>query len=209
MHQSDESPLSGFRRLFEEERLHTAGRVLAVRAVVVPIYLGLNVYFGFVAGNPGPLGRIPNLAAYAVFSVALFIAARFWPAVRRNSWLALPFLDLPFIFLLQFYAIIRAPEGGKVVSTFTLSLFLLILIASQLSLRRRNLLAAALVAAVFETALLTHSETSYVMFDAILILFAATAMARYLADRNLPCCGARSGNEAWSTASAVTSRLRC
>ena len=185
MKHSDENGLGGFRRLFEEESLRAAGRVVGVRALVASIYLGLNVYRGFVAGYPSPLVRIPTLAAYAVLAILLFLAARFLPAVRRHSWLALPLVDLPFIFLLQYYAIVRAPESGKVVSTFTLSLFLLILIASQLSLRRRYIIAAVLVATVFETILLVHAELSYVMFDAIVVLIAGTAMVRYLAQRHL------------------------
>jgi class 3 adenylate cyclase len=171
--------------LFEEEGLRAADRVLAVRALVVPISLALNVYLGYVAGYPNTRPRVPILSVYTLVAVSLFVAARLWPVLRRRSWLALPLVDLPCIFLAQYWVIIKAPERGPLVAAFTLSVFVLSLIAAQLSLRRRYIIPTLLMAAVLEAALLVRADRAYVMFDAIVVLVAATILVRYLAYRHL------------------------
>ncbi len=72
-----------------------------------------------------------------------------------------------------------------VIATFTFSVFLFVLIVSQLSLRRRNIYATAAAAAALELVLLTRAEISYVMFDVLVIAFAAAALAGYLSQRNV------------------------
>src|SRR5258707_13557019 len=72
-----------------------------------------------------------------------------------------------------------------VIATFTFSVFLFVLIVSQLSLRRRNIYATAAAAAAFELILLARADIPYVMFDVLVIAFAAAALAGYLSQRNV------------------------
>ena len=60
-----------------------------------------------------------------------------------------------------------------------------VLIASQLSLSRRNIFATAIAAAVLELALLARAGIAYVVFDVMIIVFAAAAAASYLSGRNV------------------------
>ena len=174
-----------FRQLFADERTRSARRISAVRAAMVFAFLILNLWFGLVAGNPAPVGRIPFLAVYALLALVLYLGVRLHDGVCRHSWFALPLLDIPMIFFMQYYATYATVERTPVIATFTLSIFLFIVIASQLSLRRRNIYATAVVAALLELILLARAEIPYVMFDVVVITFGAAAAAGYLSQRNV------------------------
>jgi adenylate cyclase len=176
---------SDFGRLFEDERMRSARRVSAIRAVMVFAFFLLNLWFGLVVGYPAPLARIPSLAVYAVLAILLYLGMRNSDSVCRHSWFALPLLDIPMLFFMQYYATFATIERTPVIAMFTLSVFLFILIASQLSLRRRNIYATGIVAVVLELILLARAEIPYVMFDVIVVTFAAAAAAGYLSQRNV------------------------
>ena len=177
--------MSSFRNLFEQERMRSARRVVAIRATMAPAFLLLNLYFGLIVSRAGPAARIVDLAIYSTLSIAPYVAARTHPGIYRQSWLALPLLDMPLLSLMQYHAISATAEGGPVVAAFTLSVFLVLVIASQLSLRRRNIIATSIIAALLEIALLAHAGILHVMFDVLVVLFGGAAAAHYLSDRNL------------------------
>jgi class 3 adenylate cyclase len=174
-----------FRKLFADERMRSAMRIGAIRAAMVPAFLVLNLWFGLVADNPAAVARIPPLAAYALLALALYAGMRLHDGVCRNSWFALPLLDIPMIFFMQYNALYASIERTPIIATFTLSIFLFVVIASQLSLRRRNIYATAVLAAVLESILLAHAGVSSVMFDVLVVTFAAAAAAGYLSRRNV------------------------
>ena len=184
---ADTSQASEFRRLFDEERMRSARRIAALRALMVPAFLALSLWFGLVAGYRSPLARILPLALYAAFAVGLYLAIRRRRAVSRLSWFALPLIDLPLIFVIQYQAIsaATAPHRVLVIATFTFSIFLFVVIASQLSLRRRNIYATAGTAAALELLLLALADIPYVMFDVLVIGGAAAGAAGYLSRRNV------------------------
>ena len=180
-----ESQAGEFRQLFAGERMRSARRVSGVRAAMVFAFLVLNVWFGLVAGNPAPLARIPILTVYAVLALVLYFGVRLHDDVNRHSWFALPLLDIPMLFFMQDYATHATVERTPVIATFTLSVFLFIVIASQLSLRQRNIYATAVVAVLLELALLARADIPYVMFDVVVITFGSAAAAGYLSQRNV------------------------
>ncbi|HEY2338616.1 MAG TPA: adenylate/guanylate cyclase domain-containing protein [Burkholderiales bacterium] len=184
---ADASQASEFRRLFDEERMRSARRIAALRALMVPAFLALSIWFGLIAGYPSPVARILPLALYAAFAVGLYLAIRRRPAASRFSWFALPLIDLPLIFVIQYQAIsvATAPHRVLVIATFTFSIFLFVVIASQLSLRRRNIYATAGTAAALELLLLALADIPYVMFDVLVIGGAAAGAAGYLSRRNV------------------------
>lgn len=181
----DGSQATEFRRLFADERMRSARRVSALRAVMVPAFLALNAWFGLVGGYAAPLSRLEPLAFYAAVAVALYFAVRHSEWLCRNSWFALPLLDIPLIFLMQYQSTFATAGRMSVVATFTSSIFLFVVIASQLSLRRRNIYATAAAAAILELVLLARAEISYVMFDVLVITIASAALAGYLSRRNV------------------------
>ena len=182
---SGESQAGEFRRLFDDERMRSARRVALLRAAMVPAFLALNLWFGLVADLPAPRARIPALAFYALLAVAFYVAVRRNDRLCRNSWYALPLVDLPMIFLMQYQATFITVERMPVIATFTFSIFLFVLVASQLSLRRRNIYLTATAGALLELALLARAGFTYVMFDVVVIAACAAAAAGYLSRRNV------------------------
>jgi class 3 adenylate cyclase len=148
-------------------------------------FLLLNVWFGLVAGYPAPIGRIPALSVYSALAIAFYVLARRSERLARNSWFALPLFDMPLIFFMQYQAISSTAERAAVIATVTFSIFLFVVIVSQLSLRRRNIYATAGAAAVLELPLLALAEVPYLIFDVLLIAFTTAALAGYLSRRNV------------------------
>ena len=174
-----------FHRLFDDERLRSARRVCAIRAVMVSAFLALNAWFGLVGGLPAPAMRVPALAVYSLVAVVLYFAVRRNDNLCRRSWFALPLFDMPMIFLMQYQALFAASARTQVIAMVTFSIFLFVVIASQLSLRRRNIYASATAAALLEMALVARAEIPYVMFDVLVIAFGTAAAAGYLSRRNV------------------------
>jgi adenylate cyclase len=176
---------SDFLRLYEQERTRSARRVTALRALMAPAFLALNAWFALIAGSVTAQARIPPLIVYTVVAVLLYVATRYHERACRHAWYALPLLDMPLIFSMQYLAMRAAAERAPVIAATTLAIFLFVLIASQLSLSRRNIFATAIAAAVLEFALLARAQIAYVVFDVMIIVFSAAAAASYLSGRNV------------------------
>jgi len=181
----DEFRARDFSRLFAEERMRSARRVAALRAVMVSAFLALNLWFGVVLGYATPLARTPALVFYALLAVPFYFAVRRSEQLCRYSWYALPFFDLPMIFLMQYQSTFVTADRLPVIATFTFSIFLFVVICSQLSLRRRNIYLTAAAAAVLELVLLARAGFAYVMFDVLVVAACAAAVAGYLARRSV------------------------
>ncbi|HWA38802.1 MAG TPA: adenylate/guanylate cyclase domain-containing protein [Burkholderiales bacterium] len=173
-----------FRELFEHERGRSARRICLLRAIMAPAFLALNAWFAH-AGQESASARVAPLTVYAVLAIAAYLGVRRSAAASRHSWYALPLLDIPMVFLMQHQSMGAAPGGEGVIATFTLAIFLFIVIASQLSLRRRNIFATAAAAAAVELVLLAQAGIPYILFDVLIIVFAAAAAAGYLSQRNV------------------------
>ena len=174
-----------FPRLFDDERMRSARRVSALRALMVSAFFLLNLWFGLVGGYAAPLSRILPLGIYAALAIALYFGVHYGEKLRRHSWFALPLLDLPMIFFIQHQSISTGTDRTPVIATFTFGIFLFVVIASQLSLRRRNIYATAAVAVLLEILLLARAEIPYIMFDVVVIAAAAAGAAAYLSRRNV------------------------
>jgi class 3 adenylate cyclase len=174
-----------FQRLFQEERMLSARRVAALRAVMVPAFLALNAWFGLVEDFAPPRARVPVLAVYAVLAVAIYVGVRRSEGLCRNAWYLLPLIDMPIIFLLQYQATFIASARMPVIATFTFSVFLFVVVCSQLSLRRRNIYLTAAAAIALEVALLTRAGFTYVLFDVLVIASCTAVAAGYLSRRNI------------------------
>ena len=173
-----------FRHLFEDERRRSVRRISAIRATMVPAFLALSVLFA-LQGHASSAARIAPLAAYSALAFAAYLLVRLSPAASQRSWYALPLLDIPMVFFMQHQSM-RAAQGGEgVIAMFTLGIFLFIVIGSQLSLRRRNIYATAAAAALVELVLLVQAGIPYIVFDVLIIVFAAAAAAGYLSQRNV------------------------
>ena len=174
-----------FRALFEEERMRSARRLAALRLAMTLAFLALQIAFGVFAGYPGARARVLPMSVYVLIAVALYGAVRHSRAVRRQSWFALPLVDIPMIFLMQQQSMAATPERTPVIASFTCSIFLFVVIASQLSLRRRNIQATAAVAAILELVLLAGAEIVYVMFDVLVLAFGSAVLLSHFSRRSV------------------------
>jgi adenylate cyclase len=174
-----------FRALFEKERMRSAQRVSALRLAMTAAFLALQVMFGVYGSHAGAAVRIAPLAIYALLAAILYLAVVRSRIVRRHFWYSLPLLDIPMIFFLQYRSMEATPEREPVIAAFTCSIFLFVVIASQLSLRRRNIQATAAAAAILELALLASAGIVYVMFDVLVLAFGSAVLLSHFSRRSV------------------------
>ena len=124
-----------------QERERSAMRMMVVRAVGVSCWTLLYLGYAQVL-EPRILELIPVLAAYAAASAALLLAARTLEPVRRHSWLALGLLDVPCFLYLQLQTLEIGPWESELTYAYTFAVVMLLILAAQLSLQPRNVLAS-------------------------------------------------------------------
>ena len=176
---------AAFQRLFQDERMLSARRVATLRAIMVPAFLALNAWFGLVEESASPQARLPVLAIYAALSLAIYLGVRHSARLCRYAWYLLPLIDMPIIFLMQYEATLIGGARTPVIATFTFSVFLFVVVCSQLSLRSRNIYLTAAAATVLELALLSRAGFTYVLFDVLVISACTAVAAAYLSRRNV------------------------
>ena len=141
-----------FARALDEERLLGAGRLLKVRlvmgGVLLVIFLGMGL---FLSGHGAPEARAaaPVMAAYVLLALVLMLAVRLRPSMKAASWYAVPLLDLPTVFVIQYRAV-QISATPDLSAGMTLAGFLLGLIAAQLSMQPRILVATAVMEVALE-----------------------------------------------------------
>ena len=129
-----------------EERERSAMRMMMVRAAGVSCWALL--YLGYAQLlEPRILELLPVLVAYAAASAGLLLLARAVEPVRRHSWLALGLLDVPCFLYLQLQTLAIGPWESELTYAYTFAVVMLLILAAQLSLQPRNVLASGLVGA--------------------------------------------------------------
>src|SRR5438477_10242719 len=86
----------------EEHRLQMAHRLIQIRVVAVTLWFAYHVAFGVFGNHADFRAVVPLSAMYAAAASVLYFASRHYPVVVRRSWLSLPFIDLPLIFVVQY-----------------------------------------------------------------------------------------------------------
>lgn len=154
------------------ERQESARRLLWVRALGVPAWA--LAYLGYARVlDPAMLELLPLLCAYAALGIALLLGARRSTRVLDRSWLALVLLDIPCVMLLQVLTLDIQPWPDEITYGYTFAMVMLLIMAAQLSLQPRNVVAAgALGAVLMEAFQYGHAWTEW---DGLAIgLFAAS-----------------------------------
>ena len=135
-----------FERVIEAERRHNVRFFNAARLVTVSLFLGVRLGVGYFPFPPEERGFPWVLLGYWLVSGGLFAAARRFTRVARLSAMAVPFLDIPAVFLsqrldFQFSTDVRA------LANFTLSGFVLLVMLSAFMLKARQVVLAGVIAA--------------------------------------------------------------
>ncbi|HNQ91011.1 MAG TPA: adenylate/guanylate cyclase domain-containing protein [Verrucomicrobiota bacterium] len=134
-----------FERLLEVERQRNVRFLNAIRFAGVSLFLVLRLALhGY---DPPDQRSFPwVLVGYWGISGALLAAARRSGRVARLSALAVPFLDMPAVFLVQRLAF-RFSTDLRSLANFTLSFFVVLVMLSAFMLKARQVIVAGCVAA--------------------------------------------------------------
>ena len=168
-----------FARALAGERLHN-GRVLnVVRLVGVTLYLGVVLWQGVLVMARGHRHCPAWLVAYWALSVAFFVGGRISDRLTRLSSLAIPFVDIPLVFLIQMVEL-QASVDPRAVANFTLGLYLLLLMAATMALRRWQVFLAAGVAIALQELLQYRAvEPTLGKVGGVVLLAVATGLCEH------------------------------
>ncbi|HLY37443.1 MAG TPA: adenylate/guanylate cyclase domain-containing protein [Candidatus Binatia bacterium] len=132
------------------ERLRAARLFNLLRLIGVSLFLALTLFMGFVVGRAEwRENNWPLWATYWLFAGSLFWAGQRSERIARLAALAIPLLDMPVVFFLQFPVIARTAAGPNLASA-TAAIFILLIIGATATLDARHIVPAALVAVVLE-----------------------------------------------------------
>jgi signal transduction histidine kinase len=154
----------------EEHRLQMAHRLIQIRVAAVSMWFVYTLAFGVFGDHADFRAVVPFTAMYAAAAAVLYLASRRYPVVVRRSWLSLPFIDLPMIFIVQYRGtpLADTPVGS---AAFSVGILAILIVAAQLSMRIRNVLVTAAVAVVLEIVLFMRADTTlYAWLAAVIVL---------------------------------------
>jgi signal transduction histidine kinase len=136
-------------RALSHERLANARRINLLRFVGVTFLFGLFGTLGLVLAKRSWQGNLSVLAPYWVVTTALYFASRRLPGVARVAVWAIPVLDMPMLFLVQWMTFPNTPNPGAVAG-YTMGVYVLLLLVQALSLDPRTIYFAAFIGATLE-----------------------------------------------------------
>ena len=141
--------------------------------------------------------RIPLmlLFAYVVEGLVLMLLARKYSRVARVSLLAIPFLDMPLVFFIQ-HLNLQLSSAPRAVGNFTLAIFISYILLAALSLERRQIILAAVVAVFLQFLLHWQAgETPYGMIGATFLLTGVAALCGFARRRRMDMVWALCGEQ--------------
>jgi signal transduction histidine kinase len=160
----------------EEQRLSAARRVTLIRLGSAAVWVVYDVVFGVYGHHADLRSNIPFTGIYFLAALALYLGGQRSAAILRRSWLALPLVDVPLIFLTQYRGIplARTPVGT---AAFAVGILAVLIFIAQLSMRRRNIFATAAVAMILEIVLLIRAGIDIYGWAAVVMLYSIMAVA--------------------------------
>jgi len=174
-----------FGATLEAERLRNARGLLTLRAALTVAALGVTL-LAFASDVRGARARLPILGVYCALSLCLFAIGRKRLEILRHSWVAIALLDVPAVFAFQRAAMLEVPEYAPLVAGVTVGIYLLLVTAVQLAIRRIYLvLTAATSYALLIVLFAAPGVSRTVWVDAALLVAAASIVGTYLSARLL------------------------
>ncbi len=165
-----------------EERETNARYLNGMRPLGVAAFLLVHLVFRRW-DYPGTL----VLVVYFAASVALFLLSRRSARVARWSTFAVPFFDVPAVFLKQWLDMGYSPAfDSRAIAVFTLGPFLVLLMLSAFTLKRWRLAIAALLVIAFELALqFKADDTAVGKFASVATIIAAASICQVAIERRI------------------------
>jgi len=171
----------------DAERLRNARGLLALRAALTLAFLGVTVA-AMSIDVQGARARLPIVAAYCALSFGLYAIGWRYLHFLRHSWVAIAVLDVPAVYAFQRAAMRQVPEHALLIAAMTVAIYLLLVMAVQLSISRSYLVLTAVTSYALLVTLFAAvpGASRTVWVDALLLVAAATAAARRAELRGLP-----------------------
>src|SRR5690348_3591840 len=147
------TPVDAFATALAAERLRAARLFNAIRFLGVTVFFALTVLMGIVLRRADWRHNDWRLfTAYWIVALIIWVGGR-RDAIARIAGFAIPFIDMPAVFLLQRTVIPHVGSPG-VVAGVTAGYFVLFIIGATATLSVPIVTVAALVAALLQTLLL-------------------------------------------------------
>jgi adenylate cyclase len=184
-----------FERVLQAERQRNVRFFNTTRFAAVSLFLALRLGADYLLPHTGPRAFPWVLVGYWLISGTLFLAARRSAWIARLSALAVPFLDMPVVFLSQWLDLPFSSDPRSV-ANFTLSLFLVLVILSALMLEPRRVVLAGGIAAGLQLWLqFIAGDTLIGKLGGVAVLGVAVALCRYTLSRRIYLAHALAGEE--------------
>lgn len=176
-----------FDRVLQDERQRNVRYLNGARFAAVSLFLTLRLGVDHLLqhANERPFPWI--LVGYWLISGALFAGGRRSPRVARLSAVAVPFFDIPVVFLSQLLDFPFATDHNeRALANFTLSLLVLLVMLSALILKTRQIVLAGCIAAGMQLFLqLKAGDTSMGKVGGMAVIGVAVALCCFALVRRI------------------------
>ena len=186
-----------FERVLQEERQRNVRYLNGARLAAVALFLAIRLALYYldrgVAEPPFPW----ILLGYCLTGGVLFVAAHQSAAIARLSAVAVPFLDMPAVFLSQWLDFpFATDQNERALASFTLSLFVLLIMLSAFMLRTVQVVLSGCVAAGLQLWLQSQARDSDTgKVAAMAVLGVAVALCSFALARRIQMVHALAGEE--------------
>ncbi len=161
------------RHVLAGEYMRSARNLVRLRAVFSAAFLILVAIVGYGSDHELQRATVPLMAVHTLVSVGLLWLGRRRGTALVHSWLALPLLDLPAAFLIQWLTLPHASNPGAA-AMFALGIYMLLVAGALLSMKHRVVFLTAGISAAMEWALLARVGLAYAgLFTTLLLGVAA------------------------------------
>jgi adenylate cyclase len=176
-----------FDRVLQQERERNVRYLNGARFAAVSLFLAIRLGADFLLQHDTPRQFPWVLLAYCAISGVLFALARRSAWVARLSALAVPFLDLPLVFLSQLSDMPFAREYNmRAVANFSLSLFVLLVVLSSFMLQTRQVVLAGCIAASLQLGLqYVADDTTIGKVGGVAVLGVAMVLCCFILTRRI------------------------
>jgi adenylate cyclase len=174
---------AAFHRALTAERVRSARIANWLRVTGVSTFFGLALVMGVGLGDPLWANNWTLFTAYWVASVAILLLGHRSEVAAHLSALAIPFVDMPAIFLLQ-STVIAKIRNGDLLTAHTAVLYVLLVFGTTVTSDVRKVVAAGGIAVALEVVLQRMAGVDPVIgLNATLALVLATLAGVYFMRR--------------------------